>query len=192
MQFTDGLRIDLQFYPGDGVEVYHSDSLSRILLDKHDLFHKRFEPSEATYITRKPSVVEYNRELNEFWWCLINVAKGLARHERTYSMFMYESIVREAFLHLVSWYVSSQYRWEINSGKFGKFLKKYANTRTWEEIERSYHTDSDEVFWDSLFHAGRLIQRIDKELRETLGITAKEENADAILDFLETIRKDAL
>ena len=191
MQFIDGLRIDVQFYPGDGVDIYHSDSLSRILLDKHDLFQKTFEASEATYITRKPRVEEYCKEVNEFWWCLINVAKGIARQELTYSRFMYESIVREAFLHIVSWYVSSQHDWEINTGKFGKFFEKYADKRTWEEIEGTYHTDSDEAFWDSLFHAGRLIQRVDKELRDALGISSKTENEDAITAFLETIRRNA-
>ncbi len=97
MQFTDGLRIDLQFYPGNGVEIYHSDSLSRILVDKHDIFKDVFEPSETTYITHQPSREEYRKEINNFWWCLINVGKGIARHELTYSKFMYESIVRENF-----------------------------------------------------------------------------------------------
>ena len=190
MQFTDGLRIDLQFYPGDGLDIYHSDSLSRILLDKHQLFQETFEASEATYITRQPRVEEYCKEVNNFWWCLINVGKGLTRQELTYSRFMYESIVRENFLHIVSWYVSSQHQWKINTGKFGKFLKKYADRRTWEEIERTYYTDSDELFWESLFHAGRLIQRIDRELRENLGISLQREDAEAILAFLERIRND--
>lgn len=192
MQFTDGLRIDLQFYPGDGLEIYRSDSLSRIVLDKHHLFKDVFEPSESTYITHKPSIEEYCKEVNNFWWCLINVGKGIARNELTYSRFMYESIVRENFLRIMSWYVSSQHQWTINSGKFGKFLRKYADMQTWEAIEHTYETDTNTVFWDSIFHAGNLIKKVDRELRKVLAISFKDENEDMIIAFLEKIRKNEI
>ena len=102
MQFEDGLRIDVQFYPGDPNEMYHSDSLSRILLDKNNVVNDIFEPSESTYIVKKPSKENYVKEVNEFWWCIINVAKGIARNELCYSRYMYESIVRRSFLSIVS------------------------------------------------------------------------------------------
>ena len=82
MQFKSGLRIDLKFYPGNANDKYHEDSLSKILLDKENAFSERFIPSEETYIVRKPEKKAYVNELNDFWWCVINVGKGLARNER--------------------------------------------------------------------------------------------------------------
>ena len=123
MQFEDGLRIDVQFYPGDPNEMYHSDSLSRILLDKHNVVNDIFEPSESTYIVRKPSRENYVKEVNEFWWCIINVAKGIARNELCYSRYMYESIVRRSFLSIVSWFISSKYQWTSIQGNMASSLK---------------------------------------------------------------------
>ncbi len=188
MQFKSGLRIDLQFYPGNANDKYHEDSLSKILLDKENAFSERFIPSEETYIVRKPEKKAYVNELNDFWWCVINVGKGLARNELTYSKFMYESIVRESFLNIVSWYVSSKNNWNINTGKYGKFLSKYADKVIWERVEKTYYTDSYDVFWESLFQSCELVKMIDSFLRKELSISEKKEDADGITRFLEKIK----
>lgn len=189
MQFSDGLRIDLQFFPGDPNEIYHSDSLSKILLDKRSLFKNTFEPSENTYICSMPDKEKYCKEVNEFWWCIINVAKGIAREELTYSHFMYDCVVRESFLMIVSWYISSKANWKVNTGKFGKFLEKYADNELWEGIKSTYKTDSYEAFWDSINNACSLIAYIDKELRLKLHITEKPEDSHSVLAFINGIKE---
>lgn len=188
MQFEDGLRIDVQFYPGDPNKMYHSDSLSRVLLDKHSVVKDIFDPSESTYIVRKPSKENYVKEVNEFWWCIINVAKSIARNELCYSRYMYESIVRKSFLSIISWFISSKYQWSINTGKFGKFFENYVDKELWESIKKTYYVDDKEAFWDSIIHACLLIVDIDKELRNSLEIEQAKENEEKILLFIKSIR----
>ena len=188
MQFKDGLRIDLQYYPGNGNTIYHGDSLSTILLDKEHIFKNQFAPSEETYIVRKPEGMEYVKEVNNFWWCMINVGKGIARNELTYSRYMYESIVRENFLHIVSWYVSLTHEWNINCGKFGKFLPKYTDKEMWKRIEKTYYTDTQEEFWKSIFQACELVKMIDSNLRKELRITKEQEDVEGIIRFLKKIQ----
>jgi aminoglycoside 6-adenylyltransferase len=192
MQFEDGLRIDLQLYPGDGAAKYRSDSLSCVILDKAGALGESFEPSEDSYIVRRPDAESYRRTVNEFWWCIVNVGKALARSELTYARFMYESVVRKAFLEIVAWRVSSRLDWSVNTGKFGKFLRKYADWGLWARIESTYMTDSPEEFWLSVFEACHLVEELDAQLRSALGVDSPPENAEGIIDFLERIRKDEL
>lgn len=188
MQFKDGLRIDLQYYPGDGIKKYFEDSLSKIILDKNGIFKIQFEPSEKSYIVKKPNEEKYNREVNNFWWCLINVGKGLARNELTYSRFMYEAIVRNNFLNIVGWYAGINNNWEINCGKFGKFINRYIDIDIWEQIEKTYFTDTIEEFWESIVNAGNLIKMMDRKIRVVLNIEKPKEDYDQIIKYLMEIK----
>lgn len=188
MQFKDGLRIDLQYYPGDGIKKYFEDSLSKIILDKNGIFKIQFEPSEKSYIVKKPNEEKYNREVNNFWWCLINVGKGLARKELTYSRFMYEAIVRNNFLNIVGWYAGINNNWEINCGKFGKFINRYIDIDIWEQIEKTYFTDTIDEFWESIVNAGNLIKMMDRKIRVVLNIEKPKEDYDQIIKYLMEIK----
>lgn len=188
MQFKDGLRIDLQYYPGDGIKKYFEDSLSKIILDKNGIFKIQFEPSEKSYTVKKPNEEKYNREVNNFWWCLINVGKGLARKELTYSRFMYEAIVRNNFLNIVGWYAGINNNWEINCGKFGKFINRYIDIDIWEQIEKTYFTDTIEEFWESIVNAGNLIKMMDRKIRVVLNIEKPKEDYDQIIKYLMEIK----
>jgi Streptomycin adenylyltransferase. len=192
MQFEGGLRVDAQFYPGDGAAKYRGDSLSRIVLDKRGLLGPSFAPSENSYIVRAPGADEYVKTVNEFWWCMLNVAKGIVRGETSYARFMYESVVRSAYLDIVSWHASMRRGWSVNAGKFGKFLRDYLEPEIWAAFEASYHTDSPADFWASIYAACALVERLDAELRPMLAPASEAEDTVRILRFLKLIEEGKL
>ncbi len=85
MQFTDGVRIDLSFASIKMIEPSLKDSLTVVLMDKDGMIPSLPDPTDASYITQKPSQTEYDLVVNEFWWVSTYVAKGLWRQQPIYS-----------------------------------------------------------------------------------------------------------
>ena len=192
MQFENGFRLDLQFYPGNPNSIYHRDSLSKILLDKHNVFDNIFAPNETTYFVTKPGSEQYFKEVNEFYWCIINVAKGIARNEVTYSRYMYESIVRRSFMEIINWYLGYENNWMVNPGKFGKFYGKYCQNELWTKIKETYRTYKKDDFFKAIIESCRLIKEIDEKLRNHLEIIGKRENVDEIITYISGIRDNEI
>ena len=120
MLFSDGVRIDLAFDPIAHFELFLDDSLTVVLLDKDQVMPTLPPPSERSYFTQKPSQKEFDETANEFWWCSTNVAKGIWRQELSYARWMYDVIVRECILKMLSWYIGIHHDWQVNPGTHGK------------------------------------------------------------------------
>jgi aminoglycoside 6-adenylyltransferase len=101
MLFTDGVRIDLTFFPKSHARLLYEDSLKKLLIDKDGLFPGFPEPDDSFYFTRRPSEGGFYRAVNNFWWCLTNVAKGIARDELCYVKSMHDLVVREEMNRLI-------------------------------------------------------------------------------------------
>lgn len=94
MIYPDGVRIDLSF---EYKKYTDTGEPAVILLDKDN--GKGFLPSSAIpsdmYCHIKPpSHLFYYSCCNNFWWCMNNVAKGIARDELPYVMYMLNCVVR--------------------------------------------------------------------------------------------------
>ena len=71
-----------------------ADRLCRVLLDKDGRYSDIPEETDADHYVKKPTADKYSCECNEFYWCLNNIGKGLARGELTYAMDMLYDYVR--------------------------------------------------------------------------------------------------
>ena len=94
MLFKDGTRIDL------GVEIndetnknFLEDTLTVPLMDKDGIFPVIPPTNDSGHWIKPPVKEKYFGCCNEFWWCLNNVAKGIARDHLSYAMRMYIQIV---------------------------------------------------------------------------------------------------
>ena len=53
------------------------------------------------------------------------MAKGIARKQLPYAMFMYNSIVHPMLIKLMCWRCSMEHGFDISLGISGKYLEKY-------------------------------------------------------------------
>lgn len=189
MIFSDGIRIDLSFFPIENIAMQYEDSLKVLLLDKDNVVEDFGPPNDSFYLTKKPSKVEFDKITNEFWWCSTNIAKGLWRDELPYAKYMFDAIVRECILDMVSWYIAMNHNWNINSGKFGKWFKRYLPEDIWQSVERTYAGNSHEEIWDSLLEACRLVGKIGKEVGDHLGYNYPIEDDRKVTEYLNRVRQ---
>jgi aminoglycoside 6-adenylyltransferase len=151
MQFADGNRIDLAFFPLARLGALALDSLSVLLLDKDGLFQPLAPASDGDYLPRPPTAQAFADCCNEFWWVCTNAAKGLWREEITYAKQMADGFARDQLLKMLAWYVGAQTQFSRNPGKFGKYLVRYLEPDLWNMLERTYAGAGYDASWEALF-----------------------------------------
>ncbi|AFH61099.1 aminoglycoside 6-adenylyltransferase [Paenibacillus caseinilyticus] len=194
MLFMDGIRIDLSFRRAETVNEHIEDSLSKVLLDKDNVLKRFSPPSEASYVTVKPSADEFHRNINNLLWCSTNAAKGLWRDELPYAKFMLDIVVRQNLMKLLSWYVGAEHNWSVNLGTASKWLKDYLPEQLWYSFERTYSGPAFSDIWESLYTTIRLAKEVGQPLAEKLNYEYPSHDHNNVLAYLGKVRdlpKDA-
>jgi aminoglycoside 6-adenylyltransferase len=188
MLFTDGVRIDLSFNSLSNLAYLQEDTLTAVLLDKDGRIAPLPSASDAGYHTPRPSQKEFADAINEIFWCATNVAKGIWRDELPYVKFMYDAIIREQLLKILAWYTAAQHNWEINTGKFGRWLKQHLSPEIWDTYVKTYACPGYQETWEALLEACRLTRRVGQELAQGLGYAYPLEEDRRTVEYLRAVR----
>lgn len=123
MIYPDGVRIDLSF---EFTKYVDNGEPAVVLLDK-DKGRGLVPPLQARgdeyWHIKPPSPLFYYSCCNNFWWCLNNVAKGIARDELPYVMNMINNEIRSELHDMINWYIGIQLGFDLSTGKYGKYFK---------------------------------------------------------------------
>jgi len=190
MLFKDGNRIDLHIEPvyENYGEDYGEDKLTVTLLDKDNILPQIPPPSDVDYYVKKPTEGQYISATNNFWWCLQNVAKGIARDELTYAMNMYIQVVHEKLESMVSWYIGIHNDFSVNVGSWGKYFKKYMPENLYAMYVKTYSDANYENLWDAIFTACDLFRIIAPVVGNRLGYTYNKQEDDNMTAHLTKIK----
>ncbi|MCL2637395.1 MAG: aminoglycoside 6-adenylyltransferase [Oscillospiraceae bacterium] len=184
MQFADGNRIDLSFTS----EKYEDDGEPAIvLLDKDNKV--QCGTDDAIYHVKPPTENDYFSCCNDFWWCSMNVAKGIWRDELPYVMEMYHEVVRKNLHSMIDWYIGMKNNFAVSVGKSGKYYKNYLSKKQYEMYKATFSgSDYDDV-WKSLFKAGDLFRAMALGVGIHFGFTYLHEDDRRVCSHLKQIRK---
>ncbi len=194
MQFADGNRIDLTLFPIARLDEFETESLSLLLLDKDGTVGLFPAPSESDYLPKPPTAKRFSDCCNEFWWVCPYVAKGLWREEITYAKTMFDQVVREQLMKMLTWYVGVQTQFLCNPGKFGKHLKQYLEPELWAMLEKTYADAGYEDTWDALYTMCDLFRMTANRVAEHFGFDyprRDDEKVSAHLKHVRSLPKDA-
>jgi aminoglycoside 6-adenylyltransferase len=184
--FGDGNRIDLSFvkgtYPDDGEPCV-------VLLDKDG--RARNIPTRdgaAWHIVEPPSALDFYSCCNEFWWCMNNAAKGIARGELPYVMHMLNDIERVELENMLSWYIGVTTDFSISVGKMCKYLKRYLPPELYARYAETF-SDSDYAhIWAAIDAMCALFHDTALAVAEYCGFTYRQDEEDGLRRYLELVK----
>jgi len=188
MQFKDGNRIDLSFYPVEQLKSVLNDSLTVVLLDKDGIIGKIPPSSDIDYLPKEPTEKLIQDCCNEFWWVNPYVAKGLWRGELTYAKNMQDVVIREELMKMLTWYFGIKTGFKKSPGKLGKYIKGDVEPEIWSELERTYSDANYENIWGSLFIMGNLFRHIAKVVASHFGFQYPQQDDDNVSEYLRKIK----
>ncbi len=188
MIYPDGNRLDLTF----AFQKYIDDGEPAIvLLDKDNgqgFLPKLPQPSDAVWHIQPPSPLFYYSCCNNFWWCLNNVAKGLAREELPYVMHMLHGVVRPELHDMINWYIGTRHGFSLSTGKDGKYFKNYLPAEWYRQYCLTYSGSKTEDIWSSVFVLCDLFHALALPVAERFGFRYRQEEEDGIREYLNKVK----
>ena len=192
MLFKDGNRIDLHIntLTENYCEEYKNDKSLMTLLDKDNILPQIPPPSDVDYYIKKPTEGQYISATNNFWWCLQNVAKGIARDHLTYAMNMYVQVVHEKLESMVNWYIGIHNDFSVNVGMWGKYFKKYLPENLYAIYVKTYSDANYENLWNAVFAACELFRIIAPIVGDELGYEYNKQEDENMTEYLLKVRRE--
>ena len=187
--FKDGSRIDLRVAVKEAaLEDYLSDTLTVLLLDKYNIMPEIPAASDRGYWTKPPAKEKYRGCCNEFWWCLNNVAKGIARKQLSYTMRMYMETVHAELEKMVEWFIGINNNFSVAAGMWGKYFEKYLPPELYDMYAKTYSCGDYEGLWAAIFTACGLFRIIAPAVGEYLGFDYDKSEDENINDYLNKVK----
>ena len=189
MIYPDGTRLDLIFQPK---KYINEGEPSLTLLDKDDGYGFRPIlplPNDTVYHIKPPTQLFYYSCCNNFWWCLNNVAKGIARDELPYVMSMYNEIVRPELHHMINWYIGTQHGFNLSTGKDGKYFKRFLSPELYAQYAATYSGSDYKSIWASVYIMCDLFHTLALTVAAHFGLPYRQDEEDGMREYLRMVKE---
>jgi aminoglycoside 6-adenylyltransferase len=190
MLFTDGNRLDLTLIPIQKLELIGNDSLNITLLDKDDILPSFPIACDKDYLIKTPSILFYLSCCNNFWWCLQNVAKGIARNELPYAMLMYHNVVREELHDMISWYIGIITDFNVSAGKMGKYFKRYLPSEIYDQYLLTYSNSDYNNMWKAIMYACDLFSSLAEQVAEHFDYRYNKQDEENMRIYINNVKNN--
>ena len=190
MLFTDGNRLDLTLIPIEKLHLVGNDSQSIALLDKDGILPKFPPANDSDYHVKPPSALYYHSCCNNFFWCMQNVAKGIARDELPYVMSMYHFIIGDELHDMLSWYIGTQHAFSVAPGKMGKYYKNFLPESMYAQYKSIYADADYKHIWEAVFAACALFREAAQTVGEALGYAYNLQDDENMLLYLRRVHRE--
>ena len=189
MLFKDGNRIDLHIRTKEfALSEYIKDSLTVPLLDKDHCLPEISPTNESDYYVKRPEEYQYKSRCNDFWWCLQNVAKGIARDQLPYAMWMYNSVVRDDLTKMIDWYIGINTDSSVSVGMSGKYYKKYLPETIYSLFTKTYSGSDYNDLWTAIFNACELFRIIAPPVGKHFGFAYNQQEDTNMMEYLNWVK----
>lgn len=186
MQFADGNRIDLTLIDIRNIkEELKNDEPRIVLLNKDDFNELAPVDTEEAFFIKKPSEKEYLDTCNEFRWLSVYITKGLCRRELYYAKHSYDVFTMDMFIKMINWKVAIDYGFQVTTGGYCKYLKRYLTKEEMERFSAIFPDGSYEDIWKRLFIMYDYFAELAEYVAGKLGYLYDLEETKKVRDFLE-------
>lgn len=186
--FEDGNRIDLTI--SSKLDIPEGEP-AIVLLDKVGMLSDT-HPRDDYWFVKPPTEKLFRDCCNEFWWCLNNVAKGIARDELVYVMEMYNKCVRDMLNQMTDWYIGVTHDFKVSAGKMGKNYKRYLPEELYKRYIATYSDGESDHIWRSVFTACELFRTLAETVANHFGYTYNVSEDENMTEYMLKVKEGRL
>ena len=186
--FEDSNRIDLTI--SARLDIPEGEP-AIALLDKVGMLSEVYTRDDYWFV--KPPTEKLFRDCcNEFWWCLNNVAKGIARDELPYAMEMFNLIVRDMLNQMTDWYIGVTHDFKVSAGKMGKNYKRYLPEELYKQYAATYSDSESDNIWQAVFTACGLFRGLAGKVAKHFGYTYNISEDENMTEYMLKVKEGRL
>ncbi|MEM6725077.1 MAG: aminoglycoside 6-adenylyltransferase [Bacteroidota bacterium] len=186
--FADNQRLDLTLFPMDRFpHNFQPDSLTKVWLDKDQLFTDLPLANDRDYHIQRPNADQYRDHCNEFWWVYPYIAKALQRGELIYAQQLLHGPLREMFHWMLSIHIGAQHDFSITLGKGMRFLSMFLSEEAYQEILRTYPKAEATEILKATHLMAALFSQYAQNVAHALGFEYHQEEQEQSLRYFESL-----
>lgn len=182
--FEDMVRMDINFesYP------YLDDGEPAVLLLDKDGEIEISRASAKHWWIKEPTRKLLSDCTNEFWWCMNNVGKGIARNALPYAMWMWNGPVRDMLEKMLEWLCGARCGFDRSAGKHGRNFPKFIPSEYERYLKTYCRADKDDI-WRAIDEGCSLFSDAAREVAEKLGFEYNSADEAGMRKFLAWVRE---
>lgn len=120
------------------------------------------------------------------------MAKGIARDELPYVMYMVNCVVRSELNDMINYYIGVQHGFNLSTGKQGKYFKKYLPSELYAQYAATYSGSNYNDIWAAVDTMCNLFHTLAVAVAEHFGFTYRQKEEDGIREYLRMVKDQAL
>lgn len=182
--FDDGNRIDVGVETLPNMLRYSNrNGLYMPLVDKFGYLPDSTGPSDEEFHIKCPDENRFACCVNEFFWSLCDVIKGIARDELPFAMTTYNTISHLMLEKMLEWHIGCDTGFALSCGKLNKFFKKHLPPDIYRYYVNTYSGGSNEQLLSAIGIAYRLFHETALSIAKRLGYRYPQEYQDGFLKY---------
>lgn len=185
----DGNRIDI------GVETVPNMMLGVLrnrlyvpLLDKTGCLPPAGSPGDSDFYVKPPEEAQYRGCVNEFFWTLCDVLKGIARDEMPFALATYNTLTHPMLEKMLEWKVGCDTDFSVSCGKDNKYFKKYLSDEAYIRFMCTYTDGSCRSLDTAIAGSCSLFHETAICVGRHMGYRYPQEDEDGYLKYAGFIR----
>ncbi len=187
--FADGSRIDV------GVETREAmkrgawrNKLFLPLLDKVCCLPDLPASTDEDFHVKRPTQAQFQGCCKEFFWCLCDVEKGIARDELPFAMTTYNTLVRDMLEQMLCWYIGVTTNFSLSCGKLNKYFKSLLPQDVYRAYVNTYSSGDYTHLHQAMDTARSLFHQIACFVGQALDFPYPQEDEDGCAWYLDWVR----
>ncbi len=193
--YADNRDVDFAILPADGLQS--PDALRvvaavlargyKILIDRDDFQSIIGEMQVQPAAPRRPTALEIENEINDFYYHITWILKKIARGELWTATSCINNHLSRLLLDMITWKVITGQGSKIDTWHNGRYLERWAPRWAQERLRSCFATYSAEAALEALASAQTLYRELAADVAQHVGWRFPQELDQSIRDLSRTI-----
>lgn len=179
--------IELSFVPENKLQTYiNNDSLSKLLVNKENLYIAKKTQTDVSYRQLKPTQGEFHHICNTFFVEALNVSKGLYRNQIIYAMKAFQEM-QAALEAMIAFHIGVHYNFSVNVGLRYENFKVYLDPQMYQDYLKTYPLPERRDMKQALIRAHQLFRHTGLDVARALEYPYPKEADRSIIEQIRDL-----
>lgn len=152
------------------------------------LKQEQSSPGDSDFYVKPPEEAQYRGCVNEFFWTLCDVLKGIARDEMPFALATYNTLTHPMLEKMLEWKVGCDTDFSVSCGKNNKYFKKYLSDEAYIRFMCTYTDGSCRSLDTAIAGSCSLFHETAICVGRHMGYRYPQEDEDGYLKYAGFIR----
>ena len=193
--FEDTIKVDFSFHPLQSLHALINqkklpDAYNigyQILLDKDGIASKMQKPTYQGFVINKPSAMDFEQNIKEFWFEIYHVAKYLSRND-LWTAKLRDGAAKTWLRKMIEWHHAIKMNRAFSPKNDGKDMHEWIDEKIWKDLHGAFGRFDKKDSWKAMEKTTKIYRKIATKTAAHLKYKYNQKIDDAISGFIVKLK----